>query len=731
VQSVFLLRFDKNTDGGPVDTLIAFVGAGEFRPGKLASSIARETEVALAPDQLIILSRDDQTAAVAEAVGSSRELRSTMARLHRSTVRLLAYDARGQMTDERVLTEGSRAADVDLGEILRRGATRIFKSRGGFVEPNASYHFANPSGRHTDRFMRLSNILVRNVEIAFLAVAIMPLIPAEAARAYIDTPSLYAVTSAINEQWRTLAPDRPALQTDNFRSYEGFAEYQFEDIERSVVLISASSSGGLADKLVQKGIGREAIVHVLYLGKTNPDLRIAVDLLADEECNPEGYAGDREIYEADNCRMCARGSKFVPLLGDQFDIRGPQPEPLVMRKTYAPKGLDQAMGRLAGTGALAVSTGDRQFLVDAPALMAAERFLVRMDFMIRSHVPGGVRAIVVANEDSIPFAKRVVSISGGSGAIIGRAEIDRVIGADPDNPAPVLVCAAAVGGGRVLLEISRDLRRACRRAPIIYLVGVSKPTSATRRETLARNLVQSHHPVPHAFHAVEELVLPGPPTPNPWQEELAFLENTADLWPEEVRPLLETRRARLLKASEPLLYELFVANAPDRELRLQPNFAFWRTLYANSQADVFVTMAAVMQRLREDPVGPNQEALRTNWLQQTLLSPENFGRFNDGVIQAAILRGARPAELDYRDDPSISSDAARIIRRILEASAHARGEAAAEFLLALGTGRLRVRDADAAQVLQPLDGAPPLVETLRCLVREGLLTRAASPAICA
>ena len=713
---IFLHRFDKPSANGLVDTLVAFVGSGEFRMGYLASVISAQTDKGLAPDQLIVLARSDQAQGIRAAFADERETKTVLARLRRSSIALLTYDGGAKEVDREWLRDEGRTQHITLEEIYRQGATSIFRENGGFVEPNASYHFANPSGRHTDRFMRLSNILVRNVEIAFLAVAAMRHVPPKATQAYIDTPSLYAVTSAINEQWRSLSPLRPPLMADNFRSYEGIEKHEFEDFDNSVVLISASSSGGLASRLGALGFEAESIVHVLYLGPKNPNLKIAVDLCRDATENPLGYTDDRELYEAGECRMCDRGSKFVPLLGDQFDIRGPQPEPLVMRQPHAPKTLAPTMSRLSGSGTFGISTGDRQYQADAGALLAASGFLERLEFISRSYVPGSAEYCVIPDDASRSFAEMVITVGGAKSKIITRSELDGALAADTGSSAPVLVCAPVIGAGRVLLEVSRDLRQLRKYAPIVYIVGVSKPASEFRRETLRRNLIQSHHPAPHALHVVEEIVLPGPPTPNPWQEELRFLGDTRDIWPEEIRAVLAARHERLLIATQPLRDELFLPNATGHDLRLQPGFAFWPTLYPNSQADVFFTMSAILQHLRDAPEAKRLEVLRSNWLQQTLISPENFGRFNDGVIQSSILRGALAAELDYRDDAAISSDMGRIIRRIVEASSHPRGEAAAEFLLALATGRLRLRQADLDQIAGKLDAVPPLVTGLMTLI---------------
>ncbi|HTW29080.1 MAG TPA: hypothetical protein VME92_18275 [Acetobacteraceae bacterium] len=717
---VYLVRFDRHRYEDRVDTLVAFMSSAAFDAAALNAAVTREVERALAPDELIILTRAVPGFDVPPGL-VGRDFDALLDRVAGQTrATLLCYGPDGREKIRQPLGPGDGVSGAGLTEILRRGATEMFRRHGGFMEPNANYHFEGPAGRHTNRFMRLSNILVRQAEIAFLAVAVMGLIPPEARFAYIDTPALYAVVSAVNEQWRTMVPDRPPLMADNFRSYEGLDHYEFSDYGEAVVLISASSSGGLAGRLVARGFAPSAIVHLLFHGKDPGSIKLAVDLRRDARSNPDGYAADREIYERANCKLCEGGSVPIPLKGDQFDIQGPQPEALLVNQKDAPTNVGRLMGRLAGTRALTVTSGHRQHWIEVARMMEAPGFLERLEFFVRRSVPAGVEHCVLADREARPLADRIKAITGSPMALHEREEIDRT-GRDPNDPGAMLVVASVIGSGRSLLEISRDLREVCKTGSIIYLVGFAKIEGEERRDALKRTLVHSHHHAQHMFEVVEELLLPGQATPNPWQQELELLQKAADAWPAGQRGWLDGRLDRLRKASEPMTDSLFVPADGATTLKLQAGFAFWPKVFANnSQADVFFTISAVMQRLRTAPVSAGDQALRTNWLQQTLLSPENFGRFNDGVIQASILRAARAAELDYRDDAKLSDTAKRIVRRVLEAADRARGEAAVEFIIAIGCGRLRLKEEHVADVLRPIATPPALVDAFGSVVRREL-----------
>jgi hypothetical protein len=77
--------------------------------------------------------------------------------------------------------------------------------------------------------------------------------------------------------------------------------------------------------------------------------------------------------------------------------------------------------------------------------------------------------------------------------------------------------------------------------------------------------------------------------------------------------------------------------------------------------------------------------------QHALICPETFTRFNDGVIQAAFLRAAYPAELNYSVCQEMSHDMERLLLKWLHYSDQPAGAAAGEFLLAIAIGKLRLR----------------------------------------
>jgi hypothetical protein len=143
---------------------------------------------------------------------------------------------------------------------------------------------------------------------------------------------------------------------------------------------------------------------------------------------------------------------------------------------------------------------------------------------------------------------------------------------------------------------------------------------------------------------------------------------------------------------------LFWGKFDDTPLVLRPEFAFFdfdleRT---PSQADVYFTILAVLHGLRSDPHAP--ESLFQHEYLRRVLSPRCFDRFNDGVIQASILRAAHPVELDYSIDGKLSNDMWQVLDTIFDSRTTQAGEATLEFLLALALKRLKLESADLAKL---------------------------------
>jgi hypothetical protein len=676
-------------------------------PEALATVIEAELDSNLMPDELLIIVRATAFEKTLSELHSDSQHSSTLARLRdRASVTLVGYDVFGREAERKLVAGPPAPRTIKLDDFKRRAMTRIFNTRHGFVEATSTYHFENPSGRHTERFIRLSNVLVRGAEIAFIGFCTLPFVSRETAIAYLDTPSLYAVVSAINEQ-RASFEDASPILADNFSSYAGVETYQFNQIGKSIVLISASSSGSLASDLLRDHpFAPSQITHMLFLGSDKSGSNIVCNLLQDKLLNPEGIATAPAVEEANLCQMCASGSHAIKLQGDQFEFAGPQQEPLLIRKIDAPANLAELMQRLVGGNIVEVGLGHvsgrmpRQFDIHTENLLNHKTFQSRLGYVMRRSLPASLSHVVAADSSSEPFARNIAE-NAKSVQVIKRDDLDTI---PPDTQTAIVIAAVVIESGRTLLDISRDIRSIAPNAPLLYLVGFSKTTGEPRRVGLEKTLAQTVNPYPYQFIEIERMVLPRSDESNAWSAERKLLIKpvVASLVPAEIKGQIDERVSRLRKVTEALRNDLFLANDQSRKMKLQPGFVFWPDGLPecnHTQADVFYTVASVLQQLRANAHQTSRPAIKNNWFQQTILAPENFGRFNDDIIQASILRAAHPFEMNFADAPIESRELGRLIRRIVDSANKDRGGSAAEFLLAMATGRLRLCPADTNAIL--------------------------------
>lgn len=735
MKSLFTLRFDLQrvvggVEGSTRDVLMVFVACSDLDPEAFASMIEAEIDTSLVPDEVAIIVREPSFDTTMQQFNTHSLHSSTLGRLSKSAIILIGYDCNGSESRRQCIAGimSSRAMTID--DVRRRGITYIFNERRGFVEANATYHFENPSGRHTERFIRLSNILACGAEIAFIAFCCLPHIAPTVTKAYLDTPSLYAVVAAMNEQRRSFEGAGWIL-ADNFSSYVGFDQYEFDSGNAAVVLISASSSGSLATRLVtEKSVEAQQVVHLLYLGRKPITTPVVCDLLKDDETNPAGITTLPLVNEAENCSMCMSGSHAIKLQGDQFEFAGPQQDALLVGLADAPKGLLQLMGRYAcdkvfeiGLGSSGLKT-PRLFNINVTNLLASKVFKEKLAYAIRQSVPASLSQIIAADEQSLPLAAEVEAQCAKQVSVVARDQIDTI---PNDTTDAIFIVASVIESGRTLLDISRDLRSIAPAAPLIYLVGMAKTTGEPKREQLNKSLVQTHNFFPYELVTVDQIVLPASYDDHSWAAELQLLidPDIQDLIPSELEQVVQLRINRLRLRSQPMGDDLFLPNA-GVPLRLQPGFVFWPSnlpaKVGHQQADVYFTIASVLQRLRANAFElSGKRRIVSNWFQQTILAPGNFGRFNDDVIQASLLRATYPYELNFADTTDESYELGRLLRRVIAACESSRGGAASEFLIALASRRLQLCRKDIEQVLAIKTPDVPMVRFLLETCRRRLL----------
>ena len=164
---------------------------------------------------------------------------------------------------------------------------------------------------------------------------------------------------------------------------------------------------------------------------------------------------------------------------------------------------------------------------------------------------------------------------------------------------------------------------------------------------------------------------------------------------------------------------LFLPRVDGRPLCLRPGSVFFHTQSQSlvSQIAVYAMVSAALQKARE-PDAKDRSAVPAfdeNPLVRSVLDPRMFARFNDGVLQASLLRGSQPSELDYRSSDDLSRGFAAVCQSVLEACDQDVGDAALEFVNALVTRKVALRSTDRDRLLEKVRSNPVLQSIWRLL----------------
>lgn len=596
---------------------------------------------------------------------------------------------------------------ADLSKaILHYGMIALFRNHSGLIVSKHGYHFAKPSGDHCDKFIRASNLLVSSVEVSFLAIALLPYLNKNLKRIYVDTSSICFLISVAVQLFGEFDEGLPSIYS--FASYAVLDEpFDFVEDKSSLVVISATTSGSLAKKLSGLGcFSSDQIVTLFHINLPKEqagvfDVTSALD-------------GDLVSRKAADCDFCKRGSKVIRIAGDQFLPENPKHEQLVIRKNHFSKRRQTFFKQFAAADVLrwnvvaskGAGTKEHFFIaVDRAIDRAPNPFATQLHKSIKKHLSRDLATVIVFDDPgSAALEREVRSYLGSAAESMAWLKPDGLDEGSLNGTASVLVLVGAITSGRSLLAVSRKLRCIDNSATITYMVAFSKLPSEDAYKQLEKDLSQGGHvlvvlnhcPVPRikeytktAWDSELEVLLPfgeDDPLGNPY----ANLPN-----------LLLVRRTNLQRNPNNS-QQLFLPTPSGQPLVLRRTFAFWSDLSFDvdrlskvNQSDVYWTIQSVLHDLRNE--SENKELATT--YHTTLISPANFDRYNDGVIQACLLRAAHPVEMDYRVDPIFSRQMTDVISSILNNWKNSQGEAALEFLMALWMQRLCLNDEHLTEIV--------------------------------
>lgn len=742
-----------------LDVTVVYVAEPLPSALELSRMFADYFDEAPSPSQIWILGPSSSVAEL-QGLATAPSLRNRVPEVTRYVespdILVATLDSQGAVD---VAGEGqpTRLPEAETRALFARGMMTIFTQRDGLLRSGPGYHYIKPSGTHTTAFLRTANVLVTSTELSFVALALYARTAgAPIRRIYTDSSSINAVAYALVEVHRKFTPAAPPPVIQSFGSYPGIAEGR--DIERGEdnwVLISASTSGDLARQLSETfGTRADRILTLYFVGDT-PSSGAVCDLTLRGNTNPSGLVHKFDSWAGD-CPLCQRHQSTVSLVGDQLLPANPSVTPHMLVKSDAPQWLSPAVYSMYGTESFQTHAHDgarggrvRSVVLSLsnllePSSEASNSELARrLDRVLLKSIPAATEWLIHLDDpDSLSLAELARERLRRAGIELADDHVlslDELTQSNVEMSGVVLVVASTVVTGRSVLSVSRALRAAHSGGALAYIFIVPRMAQGDQWRELQSNLAYGdNHPREHNVAWADVLYLPYDQDGSVWLAELdtwtlvrEFLE-TAQLPDEDLESLrsaVEQREAALLHAPAAggLKQQTFLPSYSgniERPLRLRPNFAFWAWDYREhpsgttpSQPEVYATISMLMHHLRSSDRGLSGSLVKDhNW---RVLAPRNFSRYNDGIIQASLLRSIVGQECDYAASEPLSRDMADVLIETVSRWASQDGEGAAEMLLAVASNRVRLSNNEHERFRNSLDieGMPDLLLALCLFVR--------------
>jgi hypothetical protein len=636
---------------------------------------------------------------------------------------ILYYDADGFIN-----YDSAEGKAPSIGEIQSQGLYRIFESNKGILESDISYHYVLPSGKHSPYFIRVGNILNNHSEVYFISFWLLKHIKDDCFKIYYDTSSILAILITTLQLRQSLGnPKR--FELISFSSYEKVDEFEFDS--GSLIVVSASNSGNLQNKIRFKNPSLD-LVTIIYNNNKNIDVQCLLNISHFVDLsNYKQFQGHEE------CEYCKLSSTPVNIAGEQFLPLKLATQKVTLFKECAPDWIRIFMNQFAYQDIIVCNKSEndktREIYLDLTAhhekidLTCESEKKNLIDYnsefikFIENKIPASLEYIIYLDDPASKIIAdqvyKFIKIKlPNLNAPIAHVNLESL---KASTKCSALIVASSIASGNRLNYVSKELRR-LEKLSLVYLIGVMRTSSEKNAKNLTSNLqVRDDKLSANHVQSLTKICIPDNHSKynnelfrSPWQIEKIQLENLLKGGLEN--DFLLNRIVVL--SQNGIRNKLFWYNPIDKkELKLNKNFAFFRfedlcqgDFIQPNQSEVYFIISSILHHLRTFHTSLNKPLvvngkkiipLVQHEHMKSFLSPDNFIRFNDGIIQACILRAATPAELNYSIDIALSHEMKQTLMSLFSNLKSPSSEAILEFLYAFWRKRLRLLDKDLEEFL--------------------------------
>lgn len=647
-----------------------------------------------------------------------------------NSVTVISLDKNGEFT----ASIGTCPEEDELDEVYNRGMVKIFIENGGLIISQSAHHFVFPSGKHSDRFLRPGNVLIHGTEIMFLATAILRHFKVKRTEyIYCDTSSINSLAYSYIILLKELDPSlTKSIHVESFGSYEFFEKAKFEAKKESLFLISSSTSGSILERMTDEKIKENkkrniSLSNIAVIYGLNVESRfseqVICDLTLNRDFNPEGIESfeSYNVNKGKKCKFCEDGSTAMNVKGDVFLLEKPAVTSHLIKITDKPKFLNSFIDfyekeeenkepvikcfyKENGTEGkkYEVYIDIERILKDWDKREKSrfQKIFKKLEKYILQNIPATLKYMIVLPDNASKLLAKVISnvlnehnVPFEEKNILSINELNKI---KKDKPGVIAVVSSSIVTGRNLLYLSRALRDYEDVFQRIFFTYINRTERKDHLDFLESNLGLGEFGIgSHKIINVESIFCTQESINTPWHLELDFIKLLQEYCEEKggFDKTLSYCSIREKELNESGKYKglgdnLFFPSLKNLPLKIRKGFAFAPsvpTFIDNAtQSEVYFIISNVLNEIRSKGVLNQSEYVRN------LLDPGNFVRYNDGVIQASILRSATNDELKYDLSDELSLQMKSILGDMIIHIEDDHAEGLSEFFYAIAIKKLKL-----------------------------------------
>ncbi|MBC5837569.1 hypothetical protein [Flavobacterium muglaense] len=602
-------------------------------------------------------------------------------------------------------------------------------------------YFLLPSEVYATHFIRIGNIFKESQDINILSIFLLPYFKNNAEIIYSDTPTIFPLiySCILYKNISTSVVYNPRIK---LYSSSNVTRDDIENIDNSLFIVSTSINGSLPNKLNTLGIDWSKIVVLFGFDKSKHHNYSIMNKQNSLEILGNEFVSKRP----DEFKKAFPNRTFEIKFGDEQFIPSP---PIVSKFKIilkdAPDNLSDLMFNYLAYDFVSCYKGQnslgktRDIYIDVSKLFIdingkkLNHFEKKTKNLIINQLPINIKSIIYVDDaESKYIADKIQEYYQDAHSKTVESVFYKNLKLDDTfaEPSCYLVCSSCISNGKKISDVSRKLRTQ-EHSQIIYFNGFVRCIDEKAYSNLMSNIKYGKYNdfSTYSFITIDKILLPNEDSDSiSWEFEKDLIKTllfgfddfeTKSIMTSETKEYFEKRYNELNDNKDGLINNVYLNKSNGNRLVLNKNFAFFK--FTNwkpeeiQQSKVYFSILSVLHNFRI------KKNIKQTIFERHIFDPENFNRYNDGIIQASFLRAATNKELNYEIDINSSSLMATIIIGSIDENTN-KDTAPYEFLMAICIGKLTLHKNDLISIYEKFKDFPDnIIEILLKIIHSKFL----------